>query len=300
MKKMKPTLNTLYIALAFTFAVISFSLIRFIFKNPTIAVVGNQISKVCTTGVTSFNIAGLCESNKVKMVSFTCANGRGSGIDGVNDCTDPVTAYQYAQNFCGQTCIAPDPSPSARVCTNPSDITGSCLNAKGQCVTYIDGCQMEQFCTKPYTDCNPNPTSTPKPSLRPGCYLNYPSCPPPSCDPRKGCSTIMPVCDPVMICVNVTPSPSPRFCTEQTGSCLNVKGQCTSYTDGCELAERCAKPLRSCNIVDDVTQSPTDGETTDPSDSSDVVNDFPIAPRRRCFNFFGRNICWPYRNLQLD
>lgn len=58
-------------------------------------------------------------------------------------------------------------------------------------------------------------------------------------------------CPPVWSCPpGVTPPPEDsRVCTQEAGSCIGIKGQCETYTDGCKKAALCASPYQKCDMT---------------------------------------------------
>lgn len=235
--------------------------------TPKIAEIGSESAKACLTSVTTFSMQGICDKTKVKIVSFTCANGTGSGIDGVEKCIDPIEAYNYAKEFCGKTCPEPSPSPS-----NCTPETGSCLNSSNQCVQYNNVCQKNELCASPYRPCGTPILPRVSPSPRNCAQVAG------SCEDASGvCKTYTDGCQmnalckmPLISCGAPKPSltPAPPVCAQVAGKCVNNNGSCSVYKDGCEMNALCKQPYENCGVSVDESG-------------------------RRCITFFGRKICLP-------
>lgn len=83
------------------------------------------------------------------------------------------------------------------------------------------------------------------------------------------------VAEPVTITTSPSPSPNDTICTQIAGTCLNSSGTCTTYTDGCQHAERCATPVTQCNLT---SPSPS------PSTPSVTKPNSPTNLKYNCYN----------------
>ncbi len=109
----------IYIALIITASILLISvMVKNLTSIPNIALINNSQSDLCINTISNFSIQGLCDNNRVKIVSFSCSNGTSSGIDGINNCIDPVQAFNYAKDFCGRECNNPASTPGPS--TTPS------------------------------------------------------------------------------------------------------------------------------------------------------------------------------------
>lgn len=136
----------------------------------------------------------------------------------------------------------PDPTPEPRFCTQ---VAGNCIDKKGQCNTFTDGCRQNEICATPIKSCKiaiPKPSSIPIPP--PGCYYEQYRC-----GAGERC-----LGGPTLICPT-SPTPKPtQFCTQVVGTCIGKPtggetSTCVSYKNGCEQADRCAKPIKSCDVA---------------------------------------------------
>lgn len=104
-------------------------------QKATVAMVGDTVTtSSCVSNISTFTTTGSCGNNMVKNVAYTCTEPGKAGTEGNGTCIDPVTVYERAKLYCGQTCavtgtavprpsLASSPMPSA----TPTSSSGSPL-----------------------------------------------------------------------------------------------------------------------------------------------------------------------------
>lgn len=115
MKKAKRSLNKFWIltSLVILVGISIFMFIKSSMQSATVALIGEKSGPVCNSNLISFVATGSCGNGLVSRVDYECSEAGKRGYEGdANNCVSPVTAYEHAKAYCGQTCAVASTRPS--------------------------------------------------------------------------------------------------------------------------------------------------------------------------------------------